>query len=152
MTTSIIELSSHEGRGAGRLQLGRSTTPRLWLLVGCIGAVAVALQSVDLAAPARFEPGLATLLRGMAAIKTLMVVAAIALLAWRFGRPVAKRIACAYVIGASFVTGATTMIWQLSAIVPASAVFHAGLLMLLVAAWRDEAPLGPRVIPRGRGR
>ncbi len=151
MTASTLDIDARDVQASSGVPRRSATTRRLWLVGGCIAATALALRLADPTAPSRFEPDLVTLLRGMAAIKTLLVAAAMALLAWRLGRPVTTRIATAYVTGASFVAGATAMIWQLSSIVPASAVFHAGLLTLLVAAWRDEAPLPPGLaIPRGR--
>lgn len=149
MTTTVLEPQSHDVRSLLRPRRGGSRAWRACLFGGVAVVVAIALQLADPSAPSRFEPDLVTLLRGMAAIKTLMVGAAIALVAWRLGRPVTTRIASSYVVGAWLVSGATTMIWQLSSIVPSSAVFHLGLLTLLVAAWRDEAPLGLLSLPRG---
>ncbi len=152
MTLSIPRQPARAVHTTATARPASLAAPRVWLLVGCIAAIAIASQLADPSAPSRFEPDLVTLLRGMAAIKTLLVAAAIGVLAWRFARPVTMRIASSYVVGAWLVTGATTMIWQLSSIVPASAAFHVGLLMLLVAAWRDEAPLGPRFAIPGRQR
>jgi hypothetical protein len=56
-------------------------------------------------------------------------------------------VAMAY-IGGTWVLAATTiMIWQLSLIPLAAAVFHGALIAVLVAAWRDDA--GPRRRQRG---
>lgn len=152
MTPSILGHSPRGAHATGRAQRGRSAAPRLYLLVGCVAAIAIALHAGP-SVPLRSDPELATLLRGMAAIKTLLVAAAIAAIAWRLGRPATTRIASSYLVGAWLVTGATTMIWQLSSIVSASALFHVGLLLLLISAWRDEAPFGPRFLsPRGRER
>jgi hypothetical protein len=82
---------------------------------------------------------LAFLLRGMAVLKATMVLAAIALVLWRFGRPVAPRTAAVYVIGTAALAGATVLVWRLTSIPLAALVFHLAGFAVLLAAWRDEA-------------
>ena len=73
----------------------------------------------------------------MALIKAGIVFAAISLLWWRFERGVPAHLAAAYLIATWLAAGASTLIWQLTAIPFAAITFHAGGLAFLVAAWLD---------------
>lgn len=115
-----------------------SVSLRLQLLAGCAIAIAAAALIGDPSSFAAADPGLAILLRGMAAIKGSLVAAAVALALWRFGLPIGAMMATGYVAGVSAMAFATVLVWQLSAIVPAAALFHAAGLLLLVLAWRDD--------------
>jgi hypothetical protein len=112
---------------------------RATLIVCCAAAVfaAVALAHPDAGLAADAE--LAFLLRGMAVLKATMVLAAITLLVWRFGLPVARRTAVVYVLGVAALTGASVLIWRLSSIPMAALVFHVAGFAVLLAAWRDGA-------------
>jgi hypothetical protein len=110
------------------------------LLGGCLVAV-LAAAAVGRPEPLlQADPELARLLRGMALIKAAIVVASLAALLWRFGRPLSNGLAGAYLAGAWAAAGASMMIWQLGFIPSAAVLFHLGELTLLVAAWRDHAP------------
>ena len=74
----------------------------------------------------------------MAAIKAVIVLAAAAVLFWRFGHPVLQRTAAAYLVGAWLSAGATMLVWQLSFIPLAAVTFHASEFTLLFVAWRDH--------------
>lgn len=109
------------------------------LLGGCVLAV-VAAAAVGRPEPLlQADPELARLLRGMALIKAAIVVAALAALLWRFGRPLSHGLTGAYLAGAWAAAGASMLIWQLELIPAAAVAFHLGELTLLVAAWRDHA-------------
>jgi hypothetical protein len=118
----------------------RSRRLRLALVAGCLAATLLPpLLGADLA-PARLaEPALEVLIRGMAAIKLLLVAGAVAVLWWRFGRPVSAPMAGAYLAGACLAAIAPPLIWQLKLLWPAAILFHAGELALLLTAWRDRA-------------
>jgi len=100
-------------------------------------AVVAGLVLGDPAPRLAADPELGFLLRGMAGIKALLLLGALALLAWRFARPVPARIAAVYIGGAAVMAGATALIWQLTALPLAAVVFHAAEIAVLVAAWRD---------------
>lgn len=110
---------------------------RSLLLTACAVAVATAAALGHPAAFIAADPELAFLLRGMAAIKAAIVLAAVAVLVWRFARPVPQRTALAYIAGVAVLAAATTLIWQLSFIPFAAIVFHLAEFVVLVAAWRD---------------
>jgi hypothetical protein len=84
------------------------------------------------------DPELAWLLRGMAAIKAVLVAGALCALWWRFRWEIPGGLATGYLAGAWLITGATVMIWQLTAIGAAAVAFHMGEITLLLLAWRDH--------------
>lgn len=109
------------------------------LLGGCVLAVLAAAAVARPEPLLQADPELARLLRGMALIKAAIVVAALAALLWRFGRPLSKGLTGAYLAGAWAAAGACMLIWQLEVIATAAVTFHLGELTLLLAAWRDHA-------------
>ena len=119
----------------------RPASMRTLLLAGCLASAAAAGWLADPAPVLQADTELARLLRGMALIKGALMLAAVGVLLWRFGRPTTPRTAGAYLAGAWMLCGASLLIWQLSAIPFAALLFHAGVLLLLVAAWRDRSAI-----------
>lgn len=121
----------------------RTLALRLWLLAGTVLAAvaAVALSQALPSAYAASEPELITLLRGMAALKAVMVVAGLGALWWRFRWPLSRPLAAGYLIGAWVLSGATMLIWQLTAIELAAALFHVAGLTVMILALRDGRTL-----------
>jgi energy-converting hydrogenase Eha subunit A len=101
-------------------------------------ALAAAAMLGDPARLVQADPQLAFLLRGMALIKSALVLAAIALLLWRFAHPVSNGFALAYIAGTAVLAAASMLIWQLSFIPLAALAFHVAALAVLLAAWRDD--------------
>jgi hypothetical protein len=120
---------------------GHGVRPRGLLAIGVWVAVWAAVSLSGVAAHADIEPELAMLLRGMAVIKGLLTLAAVACVMWRLGRAVSPWALATYLVGTWLLAFANTLIWQLSWIGAAAALYHVGLLSLLVAAWRDDLPL-----------
>ena len=114
------------------------TRLRAWLLTGCVLSVAIAVSCGAPEAYLRTDRELGVLLRGMAAIKACLVVAAAGVLWWRFAHPIGRGSALAYGLGAVLMAAATGLIWQLTWIVPAALAFHVGLFALLCAAYVDR--------------
>lgn len=85
------------------------------------------------------DPDLATLLHGMAILKAAATLGAMAVLWWRFERPIAPRIALAGLLAIGLMAGASVLIWHLDHLLPAAIAFHAGLFALPWLALRDEA-------------
>lgn len=110
---------------------------RALLLGGCALAALAGLALGDPAPRLAADPETATLLRGMAAIKAVLLLGALALLAWRLGKPLPARIAAIYIVGAAVMAFATALIAQLTALPLAALAFHAAEITLLVTAWRD---------------
>lgn len=125
----------------------RTATLRVVLLAGgflaALGAFALG-NPADLQAG---DPELGRLLRAMALIKGTLVAGALSVLWWRFRWPVGIGLGAGYLVGAWLITGATIMIWQLTAIAAAAVAFHLGEITLLVLAWHDHRQ-GPPASPR----
>jgi hypothetical protein len=111
----------------------------LLLLISLLLTVAT-LALLEPASAWSRDADLAVLLRGMGAIKALITGGALAALWWRFGRPLGRPWAIGYLLGGWTLVLANAMIWELTAIPAASALYHGATLGLLVLAWRDLAP------------
>lgn len=79
----------------------------------------------------------ARLLRGMAALKALMAVAAAAAVFWRIGAPTGTARLAAYVAAGAIMMVGPGLIWGLWHIALGAALLHAGLLATLLLLWRD---------------
>lgn len=134
-------LSATSVFGSRRYETSHAASPALLrslLVIGCVAAALLAAASGEPGALVRADPQLAFLLRGMAAIKAALVLGAIAVTRWRFGWQVPPGLAAAYIAGTSALAGASVLIWQLSFIPLAAAVFHVAAFVVPVAAWRDR--------------
>jgi hypothetical protein len=128
-----------------------SALMRFVLLTACLLSVLAAYWVGEPARVVQVDPGLAPLLRGMALIKAAIALGAVALLLWRFGWPVGKPAALAYVVSAALMAGATMLIWQLTFIPLAAALFHIGALAMLLVGWRDDGLTRLVQQPEGSG-
>jgi hypothetical protein len=124
----------------------RSRAPRLGglygvLLYGVVGAALVAgfAGGHALRVPTDdVDPQLAVLLRFMALMKLAGGLGAAALVHWRLTRAVSPGVAGLYIGAVGSMTIAPGLIWSLTDIAVAALIFHAGLLVFLVTAWRDD--------------
>jgi hypothetical protein len=91
--------------------------------------------------PNALEPELARLLRLMALIKLGLVASASWLIVWRLSRPCAPHLARSYLIAVALMTVSPGLIWYLSHLRVAFGLFHAGLALGLIQAFRDGEPL-----------
>ena len=112
------------------------------LLVSGVVGIGAALALGEPAVDVLRDAHLALLLRGMAAIKSAVVLAAGTAVFWRFRYPVDRRVAIGYVAGLSLSAAASTLIWLLSNIAFAALAFHVAAAVVFVTAWRDDR--GPR--------
>ena len=115
--------------------------PRAALLYAAVGAAGLAgvlagrwLQSGS----GGMEWQLALLLRFMAVLKGAMALGAVALVQWRLRRPTSDRLALGYAAALVPMALAPGLIWSLAAIASGAACFHAGFLLFLILAWRDD--------------
>lgn len=131
---------------APRRRTSHALQLRAALLVGCAATLLAAGWYGQPEAVLKADPELAQMLRGMALIKAAMVLAAIGLLAWRFGHPIGRRQATVYLVGAWLAAGGTMLIWQLTHIPAAAVLFHLGEFGFLLTAWRDWQD-APRPVP-----
>lgn len=100
-------------------------------------AVAVVAWLATVSLPQPMDAELATLLRGMAAIKGVLGVAAAALVWWRLGQPVSVRVAVAYIACIGLLVVGAVLIWQLAFLSVAAGLFHVGAFAGLVVAFRE---------------
>jgi hypothetical protein len=92
---------------------------------------------VALAPEARYEPEFVMLIRFMAVMKAAIIVACVALIAWRLKGDIAPSLAAAYIAAVGLMAIAPGLIWSLAALPVASAFFYAGLLVGLALAAAD---------------
>ncbi len=118
---------------------GRVALWRAGLVGSCLAAALLGMLSGDPAAYLQANPDLARLLRGMALIKAALVLAAIAVIWWRYSRPLSHGLSSLYLVGATAMVLAAVMVWQLSHLAGASILFHAGIFLLLGCAYLDTA-------------
>jgi hypothetical protein len=126
----------------------RAVALRAILLVGCALTVVAAARISNTEGYILADPDLARLLRGMAVIKSVAVLAAVSAVLWRFGWRVTTPVSITYIVGSWTLAGTTMLIWQLTWIVSAAVAFHAALLGILLAAWRDDQKNNLRRSPR----
>ncbi len=111
-------------------------------------ALAIALAWTLAAGPearaAAADPGLARVLRAMALFKAAAAPGALALLAWRLRRvrPMPAIPLAGWSIALGLLAAGPVLIWQVGPVAAGALVFHAGLILLLVTAFRlDRAAL-----------
>ena len=98
------------------------------------------------------DPDLAKLLKGMAIIKTIILLAAGAAIWWRLGSPIRPAFAAGYIIfGAIGVAGAA-LVWNMAGLGLAPFLFDGGLLGFLILALRDDNGPWLRALTRARSR
>ncbi len=125
---------------------------RILVIAAAVVLLATPILLFDPAAHWANEPELLVLLRGMALIKGAMAVLAITSVAWRLGvGGLSNSARATYIISACMMALAAGMIWQLSFIIIASMLFHAGTLALLITAWRDVQSISTRQLGKDHG-
>lgn len=98
------------------------------------------------------DPDLARLLKGMAIIKTVILLAVGAAIWWRLGTPLRPGLAAGYMLfGAIGVAGAA-LVWNMAGLGLAPFLFDGGLLGFLILALRDDNGPWVRALTRGRSR
>lgn len=129
--------AAHEALPSGQPLVSQR---RLLLLLGSALLFAAPLM---LFAPAAYwadDPELFRLLRGIGILKIVLAVLALAVVWWRLGWQLSPRLQAVFVGGVWTLSLAAGSIWQLTLILPASALFHVATLALLVGAWRELEP------------
>jgi hypothetical protein len=115
----------------------------IWAVAGLAGAAGLI---VGLAAGAPgMDAELVPLLRFMAVIKAAMALGAVALAQWRLKRAASGWVVAALAGSSGLMMSAPGLIWGLTHLVLGAVLFHAGLLVFLVAAARDGFGMKPAV-------
>lgn len=139
--TYLSILRSSSGTAIARpLSLGG----RRAVLYGAVFAAAAAGIAVGQlsarSADARgMEQSLIALLRFMAVLKAAAAVATLALTHWRLMRPAGSGLALSYGASVALAAASPGLIWSLSNVALGAALFHVGLIVFLITAWRDDA-------------
>lgn len=109
------------------------------------------LLMLALAGPAperlRQDLELAGLVRSMVMVKGLIMLAALSLVTWRLGRPIARPPLLGYTVSLGISAAALAWMWSLNAIPIAALFFYGGLIGCFVTASRDQLLLPSRSNP-----
>lgn len=125
---------------------------RLAFLGACAFAAAAATLYAGTGGIQTVDPDLAKLLKGMAIIKTVILLAAGALIWWRLGSPIRPAFAVGYIMfGAIGVAGAA-LVWNMAGLALAPFLFDGGLLGFLILALRDDNGPWLRALTQARSR
>jgi hypothetical protein len=111
---------------------------RICLIVACAVAVGAAFAVGNPTGYLQADIALAHLLRGMAVIKSTIVLAAVGAVWWRLSWVVSRAAAVTYIAGCAVLAGSTMLIWQLTWIPLAAVVFHGAALGMLIVGWRER--------------
>jgi hypothetical protein len=138
---AMTATTSLPGTGVRLAVPSRGTHGRWWLLAvlvaaGFAGALATGSHDTALAA-GRDGADLVRLLRGMAAIKTLMAAGVVAAILWRLGSAVTLPWLAAYAGAGAALASGPGLIWGLVHVGAGAALLHGGLLAGVVLLWRD---------------
>jgi hypothetical protein len=77
-------------------------------------------------------------MRGMAAVKALMLLPALAAVDWRLRQPVRPPLAAGYAGAVWAMAAAPALIWGLQHVAAASALFHGGMIAVVALAVVDS--------------
>ena len=135
MTAHTLRANARFDSSAGRVS---PTLRRTGLVAACLLAMAVTAVAVAPSELVRSDPDLARLLRGMAIVKLLIVAATVAVGLWRLGFAIRPGVAAGYVAGTVAMAIATVLVWQLASLPFAAVLFHVGLFVVAVIAWRGD--------------
>ncbi|MFN2287967.1 MAG: hypothetical protein ABR578_06495 [Chromatocurvus sp.] len=114
--------------------------PRTTLVAGLLVAVAAGLIVSRGAAGYASDAELALLLRFMGIIKLATAAAAAGLVAWRLKSPLSRRLRLVAIVACWCLAMGATLITSLAYLIPALALFHVGLLSLIVVASLETRP------------
>ena len=113
------------------------------LALSVVLAVAVAFVAAQDATSARAVesagPELTRLLRFMAVVKAVLAAGAIGLVWWRSAHPATRRAMLGYVAACFLMAVAPGLIWSMGHVAMGAILFHAGLALLLLVCWTDNA-------------
>ncbi len=131
--------------------LQNTVSLRMAFLGACALAAAAAAYFAGTDSVQSADPDLARLLKGMAIIKTVILLAVGAAIWWRLGSPIRPAFAAGYItFGATGVAGAA-LVWNMAGLGLAPFLFDGGLLGFLILALRDDGPW-LRALTRARSR
>jgi hypothetical protein len=110
---------------------------RLMLLLAVAGAGGASAAIGAAVAPVPADADLVLLIRFMAVVKAMMVLAAAGLVWWRLGSDIGSGLAAGYIAAVTLMAISPGVVWSMTSPTLASALFHSGLLFGLALAARD---------------
>lgn len=116
----------------------RTARLRVMLFAVCIVAAGVGFVLGDPAGRYANDLELIRLLRGMAIVKAIILLAVLALLSWRLRWLTFRPLVVSYATAVGAMSFAFALVWQLTFIGVAAFLFHASLIALLVLMLRDD--------------
>jgi hypothetical protein len=145
-------LPAAEPRPARAVRLPPVLVRRLALLGACAFAAAVVLLLAGPGGAQTADPDLAKLLKGMAIIKTALLILVGSAIWWRLGSPTGSGLAAGYILSATMAAAGAALVWSLTGLALAPFLFDGGLLAFLVLTLRDDNGPWIRALTRKRSR
>ncbi|MBK5941372.1 hypothetical protein [Halochromatium roseum] len=110
-------------------------------VLGGLGLGTLLMLALAGPAPERLQQDaeLAGLVRSMVLVKGIILLAALSLLTWRLGQPVARLPLLGYAVSLGVSAAALAWMWSLNAIPIAALFFYGGLISGFFTASRDHA-------------
>jgi hypothetical protein len=135
-----------------RAALTTALLRRLALLLSCALASVAVLLLAEPSGVQSADPDLARLLKGMAIIKTALLVLAGSAIWWRLGWPIGSGLAAGYILSATVAAAGAALVWSLTGLAFAPFLFDGGLLAFLILSLRDDNGPWLRALARMRSR
>jgi hypothetical protein len=109
------------------------------LAAAIVGGFVATSPAASVQAVADAGDDLTRLMRGMAALKVLLALAAVLGVFWRLGAPVSARRFVVYALACGAMALGPGLIWAMVYIRTGAALLHGGLLVSVVVLWRDPS-------------
>jgi hypothetical protein len=110
---------------------------RALLVVAAIASTLLAAVIAGFRTPAGAEAELVRVLQFLTLVKALLGAGALWLVGLRFGFPITPGRAIGYIAGAAIMASGPGAMWSTAHVILGSALFYAGVGVMLVIAWRD---------------
>ncbi len=133
-TVSPLDATVPRQRAPG---MARAVLCGLLVVAAAVGAGVTGAHETGRAV-ARAGTDWATLLRAMAALKTLMALAAAACVVWRLAVPANPAWLAAYSLAGMAMMAGPGLVWGLAHVGLGALLLHAGLATTLLLLWRDK--------------
>ncbi len=134
----------------GHLQ--NSLILRLTFLGACALAAAAATYFAGTGSVQSADPDLGRLLKGMAIIKSVILLAVCAAIWWRLGFDIRRGFAAGYIVFGTIGIAGGALVWNMAGLALAPFLFDGGLLAFLILALRDDNGPWLRALTRARSR
>lgn len=139
-TTLPAQLKSAQHIQAGQMDQVAARAVVILSVFGGLGIGTLLMLALAGPAPERLQQDaeLAGLVRSMVLVKGIIMLAALSLVTWRLGRPIARLPLLGYAVSLGVSAAALAWMWSLNAIPIAALVFYSGLISGFFTASRDH--------------